>query len=995
MSALLLASILAVAAPLPAAAQEVHAFNVSATDPASAIRAFGVQAGLQILASADDLRGKKLNPVSGKISTEQALNDLLAGTGLDHRYVGDRAVALVSDSTAIGAEQNQAPQGAKDTPAADAVDTKNTRSDKFRLAQVDQGQTSSPATVERQDQQASKKKIVVLEEVVVTGSRIPQTARIGAQEVKVYAREQIEQSGQTTIADFLNTLPDVSVSVTERGLTAFGSTTVKLHGLPIGSTLVLLNGRRVETSGAQASSDFFDLNNIPVSAIERIEVVSEGSSAVYGSDAIAGVVNIILKKDFDGVEANAKYGWASGTDESDVDIAWGKRWERGGVSILGSYQNRSELQGTDRSITASDDHVPQGGLDRRTNTCSPGNIFSINGSNLPGINAPYAAVPSGFTGTPSISEFSGTAGTLNSCSHFALNSLIPETRRTGVLASGDYDISSAELFAEMMYAHTEQFLKSNPPGLFGQPGFQSFTASSSNPFNPFGETVGVSDQFDSLGRICNCLDTKFFRALVGVRGNFFDRWKWELAAWDSQDRSDNVETNFPNFAAIQTSLNSASPGSALNPFVDGPGGSTQLLQSFVFGTLTRYSGKTQAVNGFIRGPVLELPSGPIALVLGGEYDRDTLYSDEVNDGFDPPNTQATYHRDSRALFAEGRVPLLGNRGDPQAGDRLALTVAVRYDRYSDFGSKTTPQYGAEWRPFHTLLIRGSYAKAFKAPTLLDLHSPVTSSQQIVLDPRMGNASDVVLGTFGGNTQLQPETGQSRTFGFTYFSATNPDLRFSVTRWAVDESNNIQQLALQTIVDNESLFPGNVIRNSAGVITQVKGTLINFGDINVAGIDYQVNYRHPTLFGELLPSLSVTQTYHYSVAFVPGAAATDRVSIANNDGNWAPRWKGTVAMGWKSGPYTANIDGRYVGKYQDYGSSREIGNFWLCDANLRYSVGHALSSPWLKGVSLEVGGVNIFNRLPQFSNAIFGFVGYDVAEADIRGRFLYARISGKW
>src|SRR5437870_2823971 len=131
MSAFLLASLLAAAAPLPAAAQEVHAFNVVAADPASAIRAFGVQAGLQILASADDLRGKKLNPVSGKISTEQALNDLLAGTGLEHRYVGDRAVALVADSTAIGAEQKPVPQDAPVRPTADAVDTKRSFFDRF------------------------------------------------------------------------------------------------------------------------------------------------------------------------------------------------------------------------------------------------------------------------------------------------------------------------------------------------------------------------------------------------------------------------------------------------------------------------------------------------------------------------------------------------------------------------------------------------------------------------------------------------------------------------------------------------------------------------------------------------------------------------------------------------------------------------------------------------------------------------------------------------
>src|SRR6266480_2966944 len=222
MSALLLASLLAVAAPLPAAAQEVHAFNVSTTDPASAIRSFGVQAGIQILASADDLRGKKLNSVNGKISTEQALNDLLAGTGLDHRYVGDRAVALVADSTANGDEQNQARQAGKEEPAATTVDTKKGSFDGLRLAQVDQGQTSNPSTVEKQGEQASKKNVVQLEEVVVTGSRIPTSTGQQVLPVRRYPREDIEQSGQTTVAGFLNTLPDVSLSIGENDFQTFG-----------------------------------------------------------------------------------------------------------------------------------------------------------------------------------------------------------------------------------------------------------------------------------------------------------------------------------------------------------------------------------------------------------------------------------------------------------------------------------------------------------------------------------------------------------------------------------------------------------------------------------------------------------------------------------------------------------------------------------------------------------------------------------------------------
>jgi len=132
-----------------------------------------------------------------------------------------------------------------------------------------------------------------------------------------------------------------------------GATTVQLHGLPMGSALVLLNGRRIETSGSTQAfgQEFFDLNNIPLAAVERVEIVPQGSSAIYGSDAIAGVVNILLKNNFDGLEANTKYGQASGIDESDSSLAWGKRWDKASIMILGSFQTRSELRGFDRSIT--------------------------------------------------------------------------------------------------------------------------------------------------------------------------------------------------------------------------------------------------------------------------------------------------------------------------------------------------------------------------------------------------------------------------------------------------------------------------------------------------------------------------------------------------------------------------------------------------------------------------------------------------------------------
>ncbi|MDE2184699.1 MAG: TonB-dependent receptor, partial [Alphaproteobacteria bacterium] len=760
-----------------------------------------------------------------------------------------------------------------------------------------------------------------------------------------------------------------------------------------------LNGRRVETSGAQGFSDFFDLNNIPLAAVDRIEVLANGSSAIYGSDAIAGVVNVILRKDFDGVQASVTYGGASGIDEADANLAWGKEWDKGSVSIIGSYQTRGELTASERSITSSLDFTRFGGPNNNFPECSPGNVYSIDGiTPLPGLGiATFAAVPAGFHGTPSIQEFSATAGIQNECNLLASESLIPATRRFGVFAQANYEITpSIELFAELMYSHVQQYNEANYQGLFGEPFFQFFTVSASNPYNPFGTAVGVSDLFTSLPREGTISGTNFVRPLVGARGSFLDSWHWELSAWESADfdKQTNPLLNADN-AAIQNALNSSNPATALNPFVAGPSDAQQqqLISSFFTDGHSTYLGREQSINGFVRGPLFSLPSGPVEVVLGGEYDRGTLMQDNIDLYYLPPNSRATYHRDSYALFGEARIPLIANHSDPDAGDVLAVTIAGRHDHFDDFGSADTPQVGAEWRPWDELLVRATYSDAFKAPTLFQLHTPQSASTGIgVVDPTTGQSVSVtVIG--GGNPNLRAETGRSYTYGFVYSSKLIPNLRLSITHWNVDENDSIQNLSPQFIVNNESLFRGDVIRNSAGMITQVNDTFVNFGQIDVAGLDYELSYLYQSEVGDWSPSVDFTQTYQYSAALVPGSAPTQRAGKASDDGAWAPRWKGTVGLGWKLGPFSANLDGRYVGSYQDYDSTRIIGNFWFFDGSLRYAIGKVLSpdNQNTSGVYVQIGGVNLFNELPQFSNYQSDFVGYDPTQADIRGRFLYVQI----
>jgi iron complex outermembrane receptor protein len=982
----------------PAKAAIRKDLNVPAEDLSPALQQVATTYELQVLYPTQVAKDLKTHGAVGALTSDEALNAVLSGTGLSFKYLDANTVTVFATAAPAGTS-TAASQDRTNNTQDNSKEAGKKSSQDFRVAQVDQRKATGDVSVEVPSGQEAKQKAFVVEEVVVTGSRIPTTTKEGPQDVKIYTRENIEQSGQTNVADFLNTLPSIAVASTEvLSQYSFGDTTVQLHGLPAGTTLLLINGRRVETSGTDSTQDFFNLNNIPLAAVDRIEVVADGSSAIYGSDAIAGVVNVILRTNFNGFQVETKNGHARGIDEWDTSLTWGKRWDVGSISIVGSYQTRGELTTADRSLTASNDYTAYGGPNNNFPECNPGNIFSVTGGNLPGLNAPYAAVPAGYTGKPTIQEFLPTAGRLNQCGLFTGVSLIPATDRAGVFIQGAFKLTPAvELFTELLYSHVQQYQYSVYQGLFGQQGFQQFTVSAANPYNPFGTTVGVADLFTSLPRVGTFATTEFFRPLVGARGGFWNSWNWEISAWQSEDSTrDPEQLQNANNTAIQNALNSPDPATALNPFIAGAPGSYAELSSFFSPGLITYKGTQQAINAFMHGPTFRLPSGPIEVLIGSEFNRDKLISDYVSVSFEPPNTRAEYHRDAYALFGEARVPILGNQTNPEGGNRLTVTVAGRHDHYSDFGSKNTPQFGIEWRPFESLLIRGTYAEAFKAPPLPALHAPGNQVPIIVTDPLTGQQPQVTLVT-GGNPNLLPETGQSHTVGFVYTSKTIPNLQVSITNWRVTEHATIQSVPSQVLINNESLFPGDVIRNASGVITEVIDEPVNFGTFDVAGLDYHLGYAYDTRFGTLTTFLNATQTYRYLAALTPGGAPVDGVSKAQDTGDWAPRWKGTVAVGWKVGSFTAGVDGRYVGRYQDYDSTREIGNFWLVDVDFGYNIGQAIEADnrWLKGLYLGVGAVNLLDRQPQFSNYYFDYYGYDASQADIRGRFVYAKLGIKW
>jgi iron complex outermembrane receptor protein len=981
-------------------AQTLIHFDLPAQPLARSLKAIGTATKMDVGFNASQVAGFRAPPLKADLTVDGALMRVLVGTGLRPQHLNDHTIVIAAtESSATHLRQNNSGSSNESAPTEPTKSAPETipstgRAPQISLAQANQETNRSATRLDRQDEQIYQRTTAQLEEVVVTGSRLSQPAGEGAQSVLTYTQEQIQKSGQADIGSFLNTLPDVSVASNPFGFrTTGGATTVQLHGLPIGTTLVLINGRRIGPSSAQAvgSVNAFDLNNIPIAAVERIEVLSTGSSAVYGSDAIAGVINIILKNQIDGFEANAKYGSASGTDEKDADLAWGHSWSRGTFSIVGSYLSQSELQGSERGITSSGDVFSRFGAASATAPyfCAPGNIYSVdNNTPLPGLGfATFAAVPKGSSGQPSRAEFLPTAGKLNTCSASGTPYLtfIPESERAELFARGTYQLNSlVELFTEEMYSHLRQFTALGQPYLFGLPGFQSYAVPATNPYNPFGTPVGVGLSLSGLGREELQLPSDFYRALVGARGTFGKSWDWEVAGWDVGDSSTLTVTNQLNPAVVESALNSTNPATALNPFVAQGIGSPALLQSLVHDVIVKSRQEQLSLNAVIRGTLFELPAGNLALAFGGEFDHTKLINDPVQFSASQP---AQFQRNNSAIFTELRVPLL-SRGSSTSGDELAVTLAGRYDHDQYFGSETTPQYGLEWRPIKPLLVRGTYSRAFKAPDLATLLAPTVTSPNAINDPRNGGAEFGITEHHGGNQNLSPETGVSHTEGFVFQSESG--LQVSVTHWSIDESNSVQALSAQEIVDNEASFPGRVIRNSAGIITDINSSFINFGKIQVRGMDYQASWKGISSIGEFKPSVSVSQTYSYKAALTPGVPPTDRDSIANLDFNWAPRWKGILAVTYSRGPVVAHLSGRYVGKYRDYeplldGDYQTLGNFWLWDANVHLDL--------TRRAYVEIGGVNLFNTLPQFSNN--GGTGFDGTQADLRGRYLYGKVGTRF
>ena len=893
------------------------------------------------------------------------------------------------------------------------------------VVSLGQEPTPSPAeATERQDEApAPVSDIAEVDRVTVTGTNIVTSDSPPFVPESIFNREAVERSGSRSLGDFLRSLPQnsgPSFSENQSESLSPGGAAVALRGLGPDATLVLVNGRRVAPYPfAQGGiTAFVDLNSLPLAAVQQIDILRDGASAIYGTDAIAGVVNVRFLQTFDGTLVSAGYGNTTDTDVSEYrsSVISGFSDERRGIElvVVADYFNRESLAQTDRYFSRSIDQRRQGGSSFLSSVSNPGTIFDpVTGEPL--------AVPADSDGTPALSEF--TPGR-NRFDRAPFQVLVPETERYGVSFRGKVRLAPAvDLFTEFAYRNifTEQQLA--PAPIEGD--VENIAVPAANPFNPFGSDVFFRYRVTEAGPRIDEIDTDVYRAVAGLTFRLTDRWQIDAALLYSATTSENRTFNNLSRAAVIAALADPDPATSFNVFGAGDNvNNPATIESFRVTTTREGESRLFAADAKASGPVFKLPAGELMTAFGTEYRYE-----ELGDRFDPlsagggvidlNSTSASGNRDIIAGFAEFYAPIISPEMGLPGIHKLEAQFALRAENYSDFGSTVNPKIGFAWRPVADwLLLRGSYSTGFRAPSLVQSSTgSLTFSQEIRDTARFDvtgapeDESSSVQIVSGGNPNLDAEDSQNLSAGFVLTPPVVPGLTISADVFRIKIEKSVASLDPQFIVDNADDFPAFVVRAPPSAADQalgIPGNLLlvntsfqNLGFIEVEGMDAGVQYHTPpTTFGILTLGIDAA----YLASFEQQASAAEPVrQLADTFAR--PEFRGRAQLGWRLGGFEAVTTFNYIDSYEDVTADRTVDYSTTFDVLLEYRFGRGAEETapvaatdgnaaamattrdlgFLKGVAVRAGVRNLFDDPPPFSNSTSG---YPVPLEDPRQRFVF-------
>jgi iron complex outermembrane receptor protein len=739
-----------------------------------------------------------------------------------------------------------------------------------------------------------------LETVVVTGTNIAGGAPVGSP-ISTYTSQDIARSGALTVEDFIEKLPQNFAGGASQISQAFSSQadaranygyggTVNIHGLGTGSTLVLLDGRRLAPSGSDGS--FVDISTIPTAALDRIELLTDGASAIYGSDAVGGVANFILKKDYDGAETTARYGVGDDLDQLKLTHTQGLQWDGGGGLASLEYDSSDALLALDR---------------------------------------PYAS---------SLAVQNQT--------------LLPAQRMGSVFITAHQNLSdSLRVFADVLYSDRRA------------------------------TTVGAEVTFAEPGRSA----TRQFFGTAGLRYAIDEDWTLSLSSTES-------------FNSLSFFANGEAAGGPDN------------------NAAGRDQTSVWSVDGTIDGSLFQLPAGAVKVAIGGTY-RGERSDNHSGISFEDL-AQSSLSRNVAALFGELRVPIVSDANAIPGIKEFTVSLAGRYESYSDFGDAKTPKIGVEYKPIDELKFRGSFSESFKAPTLQDLNERSILVLYNFPDPSFPGGSALTLFSVGsGNAQLRPETSKAWTAGFDFAPSELP-FSVSMTYFDILYRNKIATPTLNPFVDffaDPARF-GSLFKRNPGatfVANQIAGAsqfidayglpytpgdvqvfidnrINNLSVQNVDGIDLELSSSFPLLAGDAGANLSVTKLFSYETGVTPASPVVNLVNTFENPLNWRARLQGY----WTSGPWALSAAVNYSSSYRNTNTdpASGIGSWTTVDAQVHYVV----PDTWISGLTATLNVENIFDTDPPYVRSVsagFANPGYDSGNANPLGRVVSLQLTEKW
>lgn len=969
-------------------AAQVYVFDIPELPIIDALKEFTTQTGLLVSfwPDAQTNQAMLVGPLRGKYTAEAALTRLLASSGLAFQRTNDRSLVVMAPSLLEPPRNGVTPSEREKVRQADSQPN---RRDQNRPAPARSVEAGQPGSASADDERWREP----LDELIVTGSRIERSGE-GPAPVQVFTEETFERLGAATVQDVLRYTPQQPFTRAQHYYQN-GAEYAQMRGIGVDTTLILINGRRVVPTSNSLVLNAFDLNTIPLAAVERIEVLSDSASAIYGADAMGGVINVVTKREIPQPVLDVQYGGVDGGGESlRSSMSAGYTTDRMRASLILDYFEQDFLPGTRRERWNNQDFTRHGGADYRSMAGMPATIRSLSGQNLPGLSSSFATVPIGSTGLDlAPADFAATAGMRNRTSTLSAASILPKAHQRSAAGFAEFDLTpDLTAFAQVLYTNRNTVSQDELYSV------QSARVPETNPFNPFGQAVAVDMLLAGVPPRRFVHELELTRGVGGLRGSLGSAWEWEIAATASSETDDAYATNQVSAARVAAALAATDPAQALNPFVDGPAGSPELLASLITPNVQHHFSRGRQLSGFMRGSLLDLPAGSLDAVLGGEWrDEAVIYGDlmlSVDDG-----------RRATAAFAELSVPLIGSTPF-RRGDVLAMTVAARLDDYSDFGSTVNPQFGLMWRPVPDLLLRGSFGTSFRPPSLYELHSPRITAANIPLnDPARNGALASVTLLVGGNPDLRPIEADSMSAGFVLTPSALPGLRLLGNYWRINTNHRVTLLHYASLLANEAAFSDRIVRaaptaadlaaGQPGQLLQLDISRMNFGRLTTSGIDVEASYDLATSLGTFTPRLSATWVDEFVAVDMPGAAPVERVGIAHTSGS-IPRWRVVGSFGWKRGGLGLSTTLDWRPAYMDANATgltgRKLPARTLVDLQGTLEFDRLLPPGKLwDDFKLQLGVKNVFDEQPPYAEIGYA-IGFDTSQGDLAGRMGYLKLS---